>query len=108
MTTVREMEISRRQRERWKRQEAEMASREARQKGAYIQWERIKKEYDEGARKGVVIIEIIFNDEIKKVVWHKSAYLRHVDKCIKRKRAIPKVLVEALTIEEANLKYMEL
>lgn len=78
-----------------------------RQKGAYEQWERINKEYDIGERKGVVIIEVTIGNEIKTVIWPKSAYLRHVDKCIRRKLPIPKVLVEALTSEEANLKYME-
>ena len=107
MITAREMEISKRQRERWKRQEAEMASREARQKGAYTQWERIKKEYNEGERKGVVIIETLIGDEIKILTWPKSAYLRHVDKCIRKKLPIPTVLVEAPTLEEALLKYKE-
>lgn len=101
------MEISRRQKERRKRQEAEMASREVRQKGAFEQWERIKKEYNEGARKGVVIIEVLMGNEIKTVIWPKSAYLRHVDKCIRRKEPIPKVIIEALTSEEAKLEYME-
>ena len=107
MPTVREMEIARRQKARWARQEAEIASREARQKGAYEQWERIKKEYNEGEQKGVVIIEVLMGNEIKTVIWPKSAYLRHVDKCIRKKEPIPKVLVEALTSEEAKLKYME-
>lgn len=80
----------------------------SRQEGAYKQWERIKKEYDEGERKGVVIIKALIGDKIQDIVWPKSAYLRHVDKCVRRDMPIPRVLVEAPTVKEAMIKYEEL
>ena len=40
-------------------------------------------------------------------MWPKSAYLRHVDRCIMKGLTIPKVLAEAPTVLEALAEYME-
>lgn len=56
---------------------------------------------------GVVIIQVPMGNEIKTVIWRKSAYLRHVEKCNRRNEPIPKILFESPTSEEVKLKYME-
>ena len=78
------------------------------QKGAYAQWKRIEREYKKGEIKGVVIVAKIEGEKIVHLIWPKSAYLRHIDRCMRKNLPLPEVLCEAGTGEEALEQYTQL